>query len=135
MNEYINHEDELKIRFTAWLRTLVKRARIDYLRSKKKENLEVPLSEIANSANFTYEVIFIPAKIDIEKGEYEFEREDVSRAFSLLNITRRKVLLMLFVEGMTPKEIAEELGCSVRMVNKIRRQALDILRGILGGGN
>ena len=135
MNEYINHEDELKIRFTAWLRTLVKRARIDYLRSKKKENLEVPLSEIANSANFTYEVIFIPAKIDIEKGEYEFEREDVSRAFSLLNITRRKVLLMLFVEGMTPKEIAEELGCSVRMVNKIRRQALDILRGILGGEN
>lgn len=135
MNEYINHEDELKIRFTAWLRTLVKRARIDYLRSKKKENLEVPLSEIANSANFTYEVIFIPAKIDIEKGEYEFEREDVSRAFSLLNITRRKVLLMLFVEGMTPKEIAEELGCSVRMVNKIRHQALDILRGILGGGN
>ena len=135
MNEYINHEDELKIRFTAWLRTLVKRARIDYLMSKKKENLEVPLSEIANSANFTYEVIFIPAKIDIEKGEYEFEREDVSRAFSLLNITRRKVLLMLFVEGMTPKEIAEELGCSVRMVNKIRRQALDILRGILGGGN
>lgn len=134
MNEYINHEDELKIRFTAWLRTVVKRARIDYLRSNKREVREVPLSEISNSANFTYEMIFIPTKKDIEKGNYEFEREDVSRAFSLLNITRRKVLLMLFVEEMTPKEIAEELGCSVRMVNKIRRKALDILREILEGG-
>lgn len=131
MNEYINHEDEIKIRFTAWLRTLVKRARIDYLRTNNYRKIEVLLSDLSNNSNLSYEMQKILLKQDIENGEYEFEREDISRAFAFLTATRRKVLLLLYIEGMSQKEVAQKLGISVQRVSKIKQDALFELKKLL----
>lgn len=131
MKDYIDFENEVKIRFTAWLRTLVKRARIDYLRKGTYRKVEIPLSDLSNDKNLSYEMRLIPVKKDLEKGEYEFEREDISRAFALLTVTHRKVLILLYVEGMSQKEVAEKLGVSVQRVSKVRQDALYKLKDLL----
>lgn len=128
---YIEFDEEIKIRFTAWLRTLVKRARIDYLRKNRRREIEIPLSELSNSRNLSYEIKMIPLKQNVDKGEYEFEREDISRAFAFLTNTRRRVLLLLYVEGMSQKEVAKKLGISVQRVSKIKQDALFALKEML----
>lgn len=128
---YMDFDEEIKIRFTAWLRTLVKRARIDYLRENRSRVLEIPLSELSNNRNLSYEIRMIPIKQNVDKGEYEFEREDISRAFAFLTNTRRRVLLLLYVEGMSQKEVAKTLGISVQRVSKIKQDALFALKEML----
>lgn len=131
MKNYIGFDEEIKIRFTAWLRTLVKRARIDYLRTNSHRRIEIPLSELMNNRNMSYEMKMIPIKQNLEKGEYEFEREAISRAFTFLTITQRKVLLLMYIEGMSQKEIAEKLGVSVQRVSKVKQEALFELKELL----
>lgn len=128
---YMDFDEEIKIRFTAWLRTLVKRARIDYLRENRSRVLEIPLSELSNNRNLSYEIRMIPLKQNVDKGEYEFEREDISRAFAFLTNTRRRVLLLLYVEGMSQKEVAKKMGISVQRVSKIKQDALFALKEML----
>ena len=127
-------ENEVQYRFTAWLQKLVKRARIDYLRMKRNQNREESLSDYSGVNNLTYEIKLIPAK-NLEKGEYDFEREDIAHAFSLLSITKRKVLLFLFVEELTPKEIAKLLSCSEQSVSNLKRKALNKLKDLLEENN
>ena len=127
-------ENEVQYRFTAWLQKMVKRARIDYLRMKRSQDREESLNDYSRTKNLTYEMKLIPAK-DLEKGEYDFEREDIAHAFSLLSITKRKVLLFLFVEELTPKEIAELLCCSEQSVSNLKRKALKKLKEILEENN
>lgn len=67
----------------------MKRARIDYLRMKRNQNREESLSDYSGVNNLTYEMKLIPAK-NLENGEYDFEREDIAHAFSLLSIIRIK---------------------------------------------
>lgn len=128
---YMDFDEEIKIRFTAWIRTLVKRARIDYLRENRSRVLEIPLSELSNNRNLSYEIRMIPIKQNVDKGEYEFEREDISRAFAFLTNTRRRVLLLLYVEGMSQKEVAKKMGISVQRVSKIKQDALFALKEML----
>ncbi len=126
----VEFENEIQYRFTAWLQKLVKRARIDYLRLKRNQYNEASLSDFSCEKNLTYEIKLVPNK-NIEKGEYEFERDDMSRAFSLLSITKRKVLLFLFVEELTPKEVAKLLNCSEQSISNVKRSALKKLKSLL----
>lgn len=131
MKDFIEFDEEIKIRFTAWLRTLVKRARIDYLRKNHFRKVEIPLSDLSNNRNLSYEMRLIPLKQNLEKGEYEFEREDISRAFTFLTIMQRKVLLLIYVEGLSQKETAQKLSISVQRVSKVRQEALYRLKDLL----
>lgn len=127
-------DNEIQYRFTAWLQKLVKRARIDYLRTKRNQNREDSLNKVSGIKNLTYEMKLVPTK-DLTKGEYDFEREDVARAFSSLSITKRKVLLFLFVEELTPKEVAELLCCTEQSVSNVKRKALKKLKELLEKGD
>ena len=101
------------------------------LRENRSRVLEIPLSELSNNRNLSYEIRMIPIKQNVDKGEYEFEREDISRAFAFLTNTRRRVLLLLYVEGMSQKEVAKTLGISVQRVSKIKQDALFALKEML----
>lgn len=57
-----------------------------------------------------------------------FEDERMENAFRQLTPLRRQILTMLFVEEMTPEEVAAELGCSVDAVYNNRSRALKKLR-------
>ncbi|MBE7100784.1 MAG: sigma-70 family RNA polymerase sigma factor [Clostridiales bacterium] len=128
MKDKKKYKQEVKFIFTAWLKTLVKRARIDYLRQTEKEKNIVSLDRILEEKKPAYEMVFMPLKPDLEKGLYTFDNPKMDLAFSKLTLRRRQVLLMKFFKGMTTKEIAMYFQCSVQAVLEVEKKALDKLR-------
>jgi len=117
--------DVLRARFTSWLSTLLWRARIDYVRSKAKEVKTVPIDDLS-------EVEL--SKVDhytFTESEFQFEEERLAEAFFSLPLHRQRILTMLFVEGLTPAEIAQVLHCRPNYVSVQRHRALKELRRIL----
>jgi RNA polymerase sigma-70 factor (ECF subfamily) len=112
---------ELLGRFTAWMDIVVKNARIDYLRRQRYKNHEVsiwppPDAEPVYIENFSTD------------DEFEFTEDRLSEAFARLNETRRKILTMIFVDGLAAQEAADILDCSVDYVYKQKHRALKMLR-------
>lgn len=66
--------------------------------------------------------------------DFEFEDERMEQAFRGLTPLRRQILTLLFVEEMTPEEIALELGCSVDAVYNNRSRAIKKIREALENG-
>ena len=60
-----------------------------------------------------------------------FEEEKLSEAFRTLPLMKRRILTMLFVEQLSPREIASHLNCSVQYVYNQRSLALKSLRRII----
>ncbi len=122
--------DELRYRFTAWLTTLVRRAKINYLLKEKRYRNAVSIdaiSEMALSENPEY----IDKTESAEK--IEFSNECIAKSFSELSFTRQKILAMIYLKDMNPEEIAAELGCSVQNVYNQTSIALKQLRKLIGG--
>jgi RNA polymerase sigma factor (sigma-70 family) len=119
---------ELAMRFTGWLKIVVKRAKIDYLRSQKRYGAEVPLEHETASDALLYD--FRDASGENQTG-FDFEDEKIAVAFSKLQPKRRQVLTMLFVQNLTSEEIADYLHCSVQHVYNQRSLALKELKSIL----
>ena len=68
--------------------------------------------------------------------EFYFAEEHISIAISGLPSLRRRILELDFIEGFSPLEIANILGCSVSFVYKQKYAAIKKLRKMLqnGGG-
>ena len=117
--------DELRAKFTRWLETVIKRAKIDYLR--KYENRPETIS---------YEDIPEKELIDLAQRElwpsstrmqtpYDFEEERLTKAFMELPLKRRQVMELLFL-----------LNCSLQYVRNQRCIALKKLRSrLMEGGD
>ncbi len=56
-------------------------------------------------------------------------------AIGSLTLQQRRILFLLFFEGLAEKEIARKLGSSQQAVSKSKRKALDKLRREIDGGN
>ena len=130
----MNHQqeserDELRARFTGWLEVTLYRAKLNYLKKQDRER------------NTLY-VGMLPGELLVEKwvhrlteqNEFDFEQENLEKAFQSLTQQRRRILTLLFVEEKTPEEIAGQLGCSKQNVYKQRSQALAVLRNMLEKG-
>ena len=122
-------KDELRARFTAFLTTMVKRAKLDYLDKLNALPETVSLSNLPDLEDPNAEI-----QTAISQTEFEFEAERLAQAFATLPLMRRRILQMLFVEGLNPSEIAAQLNCSVGHVYNQRSLALKKLRAILEGG-
>lgn len=120
------HEhDRLRAQFTSWLTTLLRRARIDYLRRQERMFKTVSLDE-TNEAELVCE-----DKYASLQSEFEFEEERLAMAFFSLSLKRQQVLTMLFVQDMTPTEISRKLHCSVDYVYMLRKRGLEALKRML----
>ena len=125
--------DILRARFTVWLDTTLARASArcrDQMKDQLAEKNEVfSLDELPED--------YLPdtrdpyAQIEIGIRDFDFEEERLSRAFSELPLMRREVLRLLFVEQLTPREIAERLHCSKDFVSVQKTRALEKLRQLL----
>ena len=124
-------KDELQAQFTVWLEKVIHSARIDYLRRLEKEPKSISLESIDAVKQISYEQSLDLSVIDIENGEYAFEDEDMETAFLTLSKTARRVLLLWVVCDMMPEDIAEELGCSVQNIYKVRARAMEKLKELL----
>lgn len=123
--------DELRIRFTAWLKITVKRAKIDYIRHQKRHQKEISIEEVIDSDTLIYNLE--DKSIGIE-AKFDFENDQIALAFIKLPPKRRQVLTKLFVQNLTSQEVAEELCCSVEHVYRQRSLALKELKSILNKG-
>jgi RNA polymerase sigma factor (sigma-70 family) len=119
---------ELLWRFTAYIKKVVGYARLEYLRSLEYRYHEDPIDDSDPDA-FAVEDPLPPGG-----DEFELEEERLSQAFSTLSLLRRRILTLVFVEGLSAQETAEKLSCSVDYVYKQKNRALKALRDQLMDG-
>ena len=138
---FVHHEqksekDELRARFTCWLETVIRHARIDYLRKQEKGYEMVSIEEIPEHSIALSEEEAFRLGGSANKTAFDFEEERLAKAFRELPLMRQRVLEMLFIKGEKPDEIAAELHCSVQHVYNQRSLAIRQLRKVIeGGGN
>lgn len=125
-------DDALRCKFTAWMQVVVKRAKIDYIRSLKRHSNEISIDD----EQLTDKLICEPvSEISIADG-FEFDNVRLAKLFMKLAPKKRKVLEMLFVHNMEPEEVAEELQCTLQHVYNMRSLALKELKSKMqNGGN
>lgn len=123
--------DILRARFTVWIEKLIKNAKTDYLRQNNKEMEFVSIDELFDDEQLigTHDVI-----VAEDKDAFAFEEERLAEAFYKLPLMKRKILELLFVEGVKPEEIAFRLNCSPQYVYNQRYRALKYLREQLEKG-
>lgn len=115
--------DELRGQFTRWIVITAEHAQKNYLRAEKKQLQTVPLEE-ADVAIVDTALLSAGVTPDI----FDFEEQRLAEAFRELPLMRRRILEMLFVEELTPSEIAAKLHCSVQHVYNQRSLAIKRLR-------
>lgn len=122
------HEDSrLRSRFTSWLNTVLRRAKIDYVRQQERQVKTVSMEDVSEDQ------LAVEDSCAVQQSEFEFEEERLAKAFFSLSLQRQHVLTMLFVDEMKPEEIAKVLHCSVNYVHKVKQRALQSLRKMLEG--
>lgn len=118
--------DELRGRFTVWLSKTARNAQINYLRKESRQLKTIPLD--------TKEVQLIASERDAleqtvsDSDGFEFMESRLADAFRELPLMRRRILEMLFVEELSPAEIAAKLHCTVQHVYNQRSLAIKRLR-------
>lgn len=122
-------DEKLRAEFTRFLETMVRRAKINYLTKYRQRAEIISLDEVPEQAQPTDEI-----RLSNSQTEFEFEEERLANAFSTLPLMRRKILQLLFVEELTPQEIAKRMNCSVGHVYNQRSLALKKLRNLLEDG-
>lgn len=122
------NNDELCCQFTAWMKIVVKRAKIDYIRRQNRYSNEISIEDKKLIGKLTYE----PIKDKENTGNtFEFNNVRLSKLFSKLSNRKRKILEMFFVYKMEPEEISEDLQCSLQNVYNMRSLALKELKSKL----
>lgn len=121
--------DELRGRFTRFMEVTVRNAKKNYLVKLRRESMMISLGEIPD--HFIAGEDPLPR---LRENEFEFEEEKLTKAFSSLPLMRQRILAMLFIEELTPAEIAKRMNCSVQHVYNQRSLALKRLRQLLSEG-
>jgi len=117
-------DDDLRNMFTAYIQKVVEHAKIDYIRRKASKDKKDARPDFPERQDTSYEQTFRLAP----QNEFDFEEQRLADSFASLPLIRRKILTLLFVQGLTAMEVAEELGCSLDYVYSNKRRALQRLQ-------
>jgi len=116
-------KDELRGRFTRWIVITAQNAQKNYLRTEGKRPKTISIDEIELPITDT----LLP-KIETVSGSFDFAEQQLADAFRELPLMRRRILELLFVDELSPAEIAQKLHCSVQHVYNQRSLAIKRLR-------
>lgn len=116
-------KDELRGRFTRWIVITAQNAQKSYLRTERKRPQTVSLDEVDLAVMDTALL-----SAGATPGSFDFVERQLADAFRELPLMRRRILELLFVEELSPAEIAAKLHCSVQHVYNQRSLALKRLR-------
>ncbi|MDX2224654.1 MAG: RNA polymerase sigma factor [Rhodospirillaceae bacterium] len=109
-------------RIGAWLRSILHNLYIDELRRKRRQGTAVDVNNVDN----TLEMITPPrnhaAMIDLE------------RALSSLSIEHRQIVLLVGLEGLNYRQVADELGIPIGTVMSRLARARERLRAAMQDG-
>jgi RNA polymerase sigma-70 factor, ECF subfamily len=106
----------------AWLRTILNNVNIDRVRLRRRrpdeaESLDAVSDTLSNGTG----------------GDRAAPSMDVVRAMSQLTVEHRQVLLLIAVEGLSYREVADELGVPIGTVMSRLARARERLRALLEG--
>jgi RNA polymerase sigma factor (sigma-70 family) len=107
----------------AWLRAILHNVNIDRVRLRRRrpdeaESLDAVQDTLSNAAS----------------GDGVAPSMDVIRAVNQLTLEHRQVLLLIGVEGLSYREVADELGVPTGTVMSRLARARERLRALLEGG-
>lgn len=120
--QYTEKDDKLRARFTSWLTTLLRRARIDYLRRSEREPKTIAFDSIDEYQMGSEDKYFLLS------SEFQFEEERLAQAFFSLSPRKSEILKCLFAEQLTVEETAKRLHITSENVYKEKSRALAVLR-------
>lgn len=116
-------KDELRGRFTRWIVITAQNAQKNYLRTEGKRPKTISIDEIELPITDT----LLP-KAETVSDSFDFAEQHLADAFRELPLMRRRILELLFVDELSPAEIAQKLHCSVQHVYNQRSLAIKRLR-------
>lgn len=119
--------DELRYRFTAWMKIVVKRAKIDYIRQIKRRPKELSIDD----KSLSYRLVYEQELITTNSNDFEFENKDLMRVFKGLSEKRKQILILVFVHNLSPEEVARKIGCSTQCVYNQQSLALKEFRKLI----
>lgn len=129
---FVIEDDDIGLlrRFTAFIDRVTVYARYEYARKLNYRNMESPMENLP-SDKLSYE-----DPLPVSKDDFNFEEGKLSTAFTELNLLRRRILTLIFVEGLSAQETADKLGCSVDYVYLQKHRTLKKLRDqLMEGGD
>lgn len=122
-----NDNSDLLYRFTAWIKVVVRNAKIDYLRKMQKHSGELSLDDESFKNN-----IIAPNESNCKpKDDFDFDCPELEAAVAKLSPRRKQVIFLMYVQNLTGEEIARELHCSLQQVYNLRSQAIRDLKTFL----
>lgn len=128
--------DELRAKFTRWLETIIKRAKIDYLRKYENRPEIISYEDIPESELIDLTQCELWPSSTRMQTPYDFEEERLTKAFMGLPLKRRQVMELLFLADLSEAETAKRLNCSLQYVRNQRCIALKKLRSrLMEGGD
>ena len=119
--------DELRAEFTAWLDTLIRRAKLNYLR-KMEETVDIVSLEDLREENFPVSEEEWTRHLLLQEDDFNFEEERLAKAYAELPLLRKQILKLLFVDEMKVREIAKLLNCSAQYVSNQKQKGIKHLR-------
>lgn len=131
--KFADERDELRAEFTVWLDTLIRRAKLDYLR---KNTIPIDVVSLEDLHEDNYPVVEDEwmNHLLLQEDDFNFEQERLANAYAQLPLLRKQILKLLFVRDLKVKEIAKMLNCSPNFVSDQKRRALEALRRKLDEG-
>ena len=108
-----SERDELRAKFTRWLETVIKRAKIDYLRKYENRPEIISYEDIPEAELFDMAQHELLSNNTRMQTPYDFEEERLTKAFMELPLKRRQVMELLFLADLSEAETAKRLNCSL----------------------
>lgn len=121
-------DPDLLRKFSAYIEMVIIHAGFDYVRRQGIRKHECSPEDPTTDTR-SYE-----DPLPSTRGEFEFEEDKLSEAFLKLNLLRRRILTLIYVEGLSALETAARLGCSIDYVYLQKHRALKALRDYLMNG-
>lgn len=128
-----DERDELRAEFTVWLDTLIRRAKLDYLR-KQDIPVDIVSLEDLHEENIPVSEDEWMRRLLLQEDDFNFEEERLAKAYAELPLLRKQILKLLFVDDLKVREIAKILNCSSNYVSDQKRKAINTLRRKLKEG-
>lgn len=105
-----------------WLRSIVHNLYIDDIRRQRRQGFKVDLTDVENNRAMISPAHDYATEIDLE------------RAMASLSIEHRQILLMVGLEGLNYREVADELSIPMGTVMSRLARARERLRSAMGRG-
>lgn len=120
----------LRCRFTKWLEILIYRVKINYLSDLSRRTETISLDELIDKGFQAEDPQNAYNAVDSDNS-FSFNDDAIGEAVMNLPEKRRRILELLFIEGLKPIEVSQLLRCSLQHVYNRRSAAIKELRRAL----